>query len=106
MTSAPGRILGLDLDSLALQPLSPRIGTLDGLERLGAGLLVSEFNVGVYYVTATEPPVLILDAASEGLAASADIGVAQSERLLAVPEFSGNRVTSIAIAFLRAEGAR
>ena len=92
MASAPGRILTLDLRSLEIRPRSERIGTLDGIAQLGTGLVVSDFAAGVYWVTHDEPPVLILDAAAAGLAASADIGVAQSERLLAVPEFSGNRV--------------
>jgi len=92
MTSAPGRLLHLDLASLELTPLSEEIGTLDGLEPLDRGFVVSDFFVGLYYVGPGAAPALILDNAEQGLGSSADIGLARSLRTIAVPELTGTRV--------------
>jgi hypothetical protein len=104
-TSAPGRLLHLDLDSLELTPLSEPIGLLDGLERLGSGFIVSDFAVGLYYVRPGDPAVPILDNAEQGLGSSADIGLARSLRTIAVPELTGTRVLFYRYDWRRSRGA-
>jgi hypothetical protein len=92
MTSAPGQLLHLDLDSLEITPLSDPLGVLDGLERLGPGFVVSDFFAGLYYARPGEEPVLLLDNAEQGLGSSADIGLSRPTRTIAIPELTGTRV--------------
>lgn len=91
-TSKPGRLMSLDLASLELTDLSGAIGFLDGLEPLGAGFIVSDYQVGVYYVDGAADPALILDADASGLGSSADIGHSRDLGRIAVPEASGTRL--------------
>jgi hypothetical protein len=87
-TSAPGRLLFLDLESLEVSALSDRIGNLDGVERFGTGHIVSDFQVGLYWVDLTGDATLILDNAQEGLSSSADIGLSHEQRLVGIPDLS------------------
>jgi len=91
-TSAPGRLFKLDLDSLALTPLTERIGGLDGLELDRSGLLVSETFVGVERIEFDGTITQLIDNASVGLASSADIGFDPGRRRIGVPELFGTRV--------------
>jgi len=90
-TSAPGRIFSLDLASGVLKPLTERFGALDGIERDGASLLVSDTFVGVYEVT-PDGETKLIDNASTGLINSADIGFDPLRRRIAVPELFGTHL--------------
>lgn len=98
-TSAPGRVLALSLRTLRLTPVSERIGTLDGLERYGKQLLVSDFGLGVYGVERDGSGTRILDNGEQGLGSSADIGLARAARLLAVPDLTSTTVTLYALSW-------
>jgi hypothetical protein len=91
-TSAPGRLSRLDLDTRTLTPLTDRLGALDGLERYGKDLLVSDFFVGVYRVSPDGAATKIFDNATEGFASSADIGFDPVRRRLAIPDLFQSRV--------------
>jgi hypothetical protein len=91
-TSAPGRLSRLDLDTRTLTPLTDRLGALDGLERYGKNLLVSDFFVGVYRVSPDGTATQIFDNATEGFASSADIGFDPVRRRLAIPDLFQSRV--------------
>ncbi len=92
-TEAPGRLFTLDLETLALSPLSERFGLLDGLEPLATGFLVSDYQVGLYYVDRAGSAEMILDNVAAGLQSSADIGHAERLKRIAVPDLvNGTRV--------------
>lgn len=91
-TSAPGRLSRLDLDTRALTPVTERLGALDGIERYGKDLLVSDFFVGVYRVSPNGVATQIFDNATEGFASSADIGFDPGRRRLAIPDLFQSRI--------------
>lgn len=91
-TSAPGRVLWLDLSTLALTPLTARIGALDGIERDSTGLLVSDTFVGVDHIALDGSVDSLVNDAEVGLAASADIGYDPVRHRIGVPELGGTRV--------------
>jgi hypothetical protein len=91
-TSAPGSIVRLNLRTLELVPVTDRLGFLDGLERDGVDLLVSDFYKGVYRVELDGTATLIFDNVLNGFASSADIGFDPLRRRLAIPDLLGTEV--------------
>lgn len=89
-TEQPGRVLRVDRKTKAIHPVSDRIGNLDGIERDGRDLLVSDFWGG--QILRVHP-----DGSSEAvmrvLPTAADIGWDSKRRVLGLPQMAANAVT-------------
>lgn len=89
-TDQPGRILTVDLATRTIEPMSDRIGNLDGIERDGPDLLVSDFWGGqILRVHADGTTEHVMHA----LPTMADIGWDPGQRVLAVPTMAANTVS-------------
>jgi hypothetical protein len=88
-TEQPGRVLHIDLATKAIHPISDRIGNLDGIERDGRDLLVTDFWGG--QILRVHP-----DGTSEQvmrvLPTAADIGWDPNRRILGLPQMATNAV--------------
>ncbi|MGH7821660.1 MAG: hypothetical protein ACREQ9_18005, partial [Candidatus Binatia bacterium] len=88
-TTEPGRVLRVDRVTKAISPLSDRIGNLDGMERDGADLIVSDFWGGqllrVHPDGSTELIMRVLPTA-------ADLGFDPKRRVLGLPQTAANVV--------------
>jgi hypothetical protein len=95
-TDEPGQLQTLNLADKTLTPSGNRnignVGLLDGLERDGDNLLVTDFAGGLFSVDAAGTPTLLLDNAEGGFITSADIGFNAARRLVAIPDITGNKV--------------
>lgn len=91
-TSAPGRVLKVDLKTLAITKVSEPLGLLDGIEVLEDGFLVSNYRVGLLFVDHHGEAFKVQDNATDGLTGAADIGYAKSSNLVAVPDGRGTKV--------------
>ncbi|MCA9604868.1 MAG: hypothetical protein KC619_04715 [Myxococcales bacterium] len=96
-TSAPGRVLRVDLDERTVEPVGPRLGGLDGIARDGDGWLISDTFVGLYRVDDAGEAELLAPAEAFGLSGVADFGFDPVRRRVAVPELFGTEVSFLAI---------
>jgi hypothetical protein len=90
-TKEPGRLVAVDLTSKEILPIGSGkpIGNLDGLERDGAGYLVTDFTAGKLLRVSSSGTATLL---KQGFKNSADFGYDPSRNLIAVPEMSGGTV--------------
>lgn len=88
-TEQPGRVVRVDRVTKAIYPMSERIGNLDGIERDGRDLLVSDFWGGqilrVHSDGTSEQVMRVLPTA-------ADIGWDSKRRILGLPQMAANAV--------------
>jgi len=95
-TSAPGKIQKIAIATVALTSFSERIGVLDGMERDGANLLVTDFTGKLFSVDAAGAGKLLLDGTAGVFAnAAADLGFDPARRIAAVPQLNGTTVTFV-----------
>lgn len=88
-----GFVFNWNMETKELQKLAEEIPGGDGIERYGDGLLVSNWNGEVHYISSTGEATEILDTQEAKLNA-ADIEIIADKHLLLVPTFFGNGVTA------------
>jgi hypothetical protein len=90
-TKKPGRLIAVDLTSKEILPIGSGkpIGNLDGIERDGAGYLVTDFMAGKLFRVSSSGTATLLKG---GFKNSADFGYDPSRNLIALPEMSGGTV--------------
>jgi outer membrane protein assembly factor BamB len=92
-SSESGLVFTWNMETKELQKIAEEIPGGDGIERYGEGLLVSNWNGEVHYISANGEVTEILDTQEAKLNA-ADIEIIADKNLLLVPTFYGNGVTA------------
>jgi hypothetical protein len=90
-TKEPGRLVAVDLTTKEILPIGSGkpIGNLDGIERDGAGYLVTDFMAGKLFRVSSSGTATLL---KQGFRNSADFGYDPSRKLIALPEMNGGAV--------------
>jgi hypothetical protein len=96
-TRTPGRLLAIDLDTRAVSPQRGPHGNLDGLERVGADWLVSDFMAGTVLRSAPDGRTAVL---LHGMLNPADLGYVAAQDLLLVPEMKRGTVSAYKLSSL------
>jgi hypothetical protein len=91
-TREAGRLLKVDLATKRIEPLTGRLGNLDGLVRVGETFYATDYKAGKVYAIAKDGTSKVWRG---GFMAAADLGLDPARKLLAIPDLAAGSLTLV-----------